>query len=97
MTTARYLSQRCAPILEGASRPCRKLHHGRSPVCNALACHHRFPTRTQLREHLSNEGYGSAYVDSIFELLDVNADGGISRDELRASFVRYEDPALRLA
>lgn len=36
-------------------------------------------------------------VGNIFSLLDVNADGAISQEELRTAFVRYEDPALRLA
>jgi len=51
----------------------------------------------ELRMHLSQIGYAEVAVDSIFNLLDVNSDGGISKLELREAFVKYEDPALRLA
>ena len=36
-------------------------------------------------------------VESIFGLLDLDGDGGISRAEMRAAFRRYEYSALRLA
>ena len=52
---------------------------------------------TELREHLGSIGYSSVAIDKIYEVLDTNADGSLSRDELRDAFVRYDDPALRLA
>jgi Ca2+-binding EF-hand superfamily protein len=52
---------------------------------------------TELREHLSSIGYSAVAIDKIYEVLDTNADGSLSRDELRDAFVRYDDPALRLA
>ena len=51
----------------------------------------------ELSDHLNGLGYTPGGVDHIFDLLDVNRDGEISRAELRASFVRYDDPALRSA
>ena len=51
----------------------------------------------ELSDHLATVGYATQSVDRIFTLLDVNSDGSISREELRDAFVRYEDPALRLA
>ena len=54
-----------------------------------------FTGREELREHLSARGLVAAAADSIFETLDVNADGGVSRDELRDGYRRYS--ALRAA
>jgi Ca2+-binding EF-hand superfamily protein len=36
-------------------------------------------------------------IDHIFALLDINSDGSISAEELRQSFVKFDDPALRMA
>ena len=36
-------------------------------------------------------------VDAIFPLLDADASGEVDRDELRAAFVKFEDPSMRLA
>jgi len=51
----------------------------------------------ELEAHLSGMGFTAGAIEHIFDLLDVNKDGGISRAELRQSFVKYDDPALRLA
>ena len=42
-------------------------------------------------------GFPDAAVDTIFGLLDVNSDGEISREELRDTLVRYEDPSVKAA
>jgi len=51
----------------------------------------------ELRAHLGTVGYGEEAVGSIFALLDGDDNGEISQAELRHAFVRYDDPALRLA
>ena len=51
----------------------------------------------ELSDHLASLGYGSGGVDHIFDLLDINRDGEISAMELRESFVKFDDPALRVA
>jgi len=56
-----------------------------------------FISFTELNEHLAELGYQQGGIDHIFDLLDVNRDGEISQAELRDSFVKYDDPALRAA
>jgi len=51
----------------------------------------------ELEAHLEDLGFNAGAIDHIFDLLDVNKDGEISKLELRQSFVKYDDPALRLA
>ena len=52
----------------------------------------------ELSEYLAKLGYqNEGGRDHIFDLLDINRDGEISLPELRESFVKYDDPALRKA
>ena len=51
----------------------------------------------ELRAHLATVGYADEAVGSIFALLDGDDNGELSQAELRHAFVRYDDPALRLA
>lgn len=52
----------------------------------------------ELREHLERmANYSLRTIDSIMQVLDVNQDGKLDRDEMRAAFQRYEYAALRLA
>jgi len=52
---------------------------------------------SEMRSHLASVGYDEGSVDKIYALLDLNDDGELSREEMRESFVKYDDPALRLA
>lgn len=51
----------------------------------------------EMRSHLESTGYAEGAVDKVFALLDLDANGELDREEMRASFVKYDDPALRLA
>ena len=52
----------------------------------------------ELRQHLETRGYvKSTQADHVFDLLDVNRDGEISRQELRESFSKFDNPAVRAA
>jgi len=53
--------------------------------------------RIEFAEHLSKTGYSRETIARIFDVLDVNVTGTISRDELRRAFACYEYSALRLA
>lgn len=52
---------------------------------------------TELSEYLTTKGYTTQGIDHIFDLLDFNRDGEISKEELRESFLKFNDPALRSA
>jgi len=52
---------------------------------------------SELSEHLSSLGYKAGAIDHVLDLLDINRDGEISPAELRESFIKYDDPALRTA
>ena len=51
----------------------------------------------ELSAHLAQLGFQPGAIEHIFDLLDVNRDGCIERSELQQSFVRFDDPAMRLA
>ena len=51
----------------------------------------------ELQSHLQGTGYSPRTVSAIFDSLDLNQDGTISRDELRQSFAKYDFSALRYA
>ena len=51
----------------------------------------------EMQAHLLSTGYSTRTVDGIFNALDMDDDGTISRDELRNSFSQYDFSALRLA
>jgi len=51
----------------------------------------------ELTEHLTAMGFQPSGIDHIFDLLDINRDGEITREELRESFVTFDDAALRMA
>lgn len=51
----------------------------------------------ELKDHLASTGYQPSAVDAIFPLLDADASGEIDREEVRAAFVKFEDPSMRLA
>ena len=53
--------------------------------------------KSEFSAHLSKSGFSRVTIAHIFDVLDVNSDGAISREELRRSFVQYEYAALRLA
>jgi len=46
-------------------------------------------SEAELVAHLTGAGYTEVAVSKIFEKLDTNQDGVLSRDELRAGFVQY--------
>ena len=54
-------------------------------------------TVLELRKHLDGTGYSASSVDDIFRALDLNCNGAISREEMRAGFSRYSYKALALA
>jgi len=56
-----------------------------------------FITFEELSAHLSEMGFQPSGIDHIFDLLDVNRDGEISQDEMRDSFVKFDDIAMRKA
>ena len=51
----------------------------------------------EMRKHVSSIGYEPAAAERFFALLDADQSGEVSRDEVREAFLRYADPALRLA
>lgn len=51
----------------------------------------------EMRKHVSSIGYEPAAAERFFALLDADKSGEVSRDEVREAFLRYADPALRLA
>jgi len=51
----------------------------------------------ELEGHLHKLGFGDGAIDHIFDLLDINRDGEIEKLELRQSFAKFDDPAIRLA
>ena len=51
----------------------------------------------ELAAHLQSQGFRDGAIEHIFDLLDVNRDGDISKAELQQSLVKYDDPAIRLA
>ena len=53
--------------------------------------------KREFTTHLSKAGYSMVTIAQIFEILDVNIDGLISREEMRRGFLSYEYSALRLA
>ena len=54
-------------------------------------------SKAELLRHLAGTGYSAFTCDQIFRTLDIDADGGISREELQTCFERVEYSALRLA
>lgn len=52
---------------------------------------------SELRDHLAGMGLPTPDIRRFFIALDANADGKISRHELRSSFRKYENASLRLA
>ena len=53
------------------------------------------PTPNRNQAHLKETAYSEAAVGAIFDAIDVNDDGELSREELRGGLARYG--ALRLA
>ena len=54
-------------------------------------------TVLELRSHLGQVGYTDVTISKLFTALDTNADGEVSREEMRESFAEYDIAALRKA
>ena len=84
------------------SRPAKRLDSGRTVLSDELfdavdANGDNMLDVGELHDHLKGTGYSQRTIRGIFDALDINADGRISREELRLSFSQYTYSALRLA